>query len=233
MKLLNLICIMLMIFSACTNNDTLGYRSEITIMVDNTEESGNRYELAPKEELWKLLMPENQKYRSGIINWVQINNVSLNQQKTIEIPKENDEATRLQQKRVREKFMKSLDSAYKYFLAPSVGTKSSAIYRCVCRELKQLNSSTANHKILIILSDMIEFSSDADFYHVTPNSVSILVDKLNQTGISLPNNPKNMEVIILFQPKNEIMDAKFNNAMLVWGKLFTDHNISFTIKSNL
>ncbi len=223
---------MLMIFSACTNHDTKPYRSEITIMIDNTEESGDRSSMLPQDELWKLLNPDTQKHQEGSIHFVHINNVSLNQEKTIEIFAEDDDATRLQKKRAREKFVRSLDSAYKYFLAPSTGTESSTIYRSVCRELNQFNKSNADHKVLIIMSDMIEFSSDGDFYHITPNSVSSVIEKLSKVS-TLPNGSKNMEVIILFQPQNEVTDAKFNNAMLVWDKLFADHGISFTVKANL
>lgn len=206
--------------------------TNIQILVDNTEKSESKIGQLSVTSLCDMLMGPDSA-GCGTINWKKLNNVSLNQEKYLELTWEGGTPTRMQLIARKKAFTAQLTDVLPQFLGSSEGSPQSSIYRPVCTAIKELNATGANVKQLIILSDMIEYSNYGDFYHVTEKNVAETIKKLEVEGFVLPTAPANLKVTIVYSPKDSKEELKHNAAMIVWRKLFTEHGIPFEVRPNL
>lgn len=206
-------------------------------MVDNTGASDARYNILSKNGLWEAFGGSDSVY--GTFNWTYVTDVSFNTENSIDFraPKENENS--LDIKVFRRRFLKKLTdstSLYYKFLGSCAGTPHSSIYEPVCRALTELIKTGAEKKTLIILSDMIENSSYANFYHLPIKKGNVDIDAaitlLAKSGATMPDGNSSLRVIILYQPTAKT-DEIFNNCMRVWGKLFDSHHINYEVRANL
>jgi len=244
-KLINLLLLMTSLLIGCqtttTDNATDKEQKKccthnVFVLVDNTEKSGDRSDLLSKDGILKLFVTSDGNQAHGKIVWREINNISINRQQEIEYTQPADGTTILLLKRHKEKFLEELDDVYSTFLGPSSEKNSSSIYAPICGAFQELNKSEADKNIIIILSDMTEFSDCANFYKCGTIDVEIeaMVKKVEKCGYySLPDNPKNLEVIILFQPLNTKQDQDFHKSMVIWKRIFEKKGIPFSVKANL
>ena len=211
--------------------------SVVTTVVDNTSASGARYDMLSKDGLWREFGGGDSVY--GTFNWTYVTDVSLNTENRVELrlPKENENS--LDIKVYRRKFLKKLDdsvSLYRKFLGPCEGTAHSSIYEPVCRMLTELMKTGAEKKTMIILSDMIENSSYANFYHLPVKKGNIDIDaaiaSLEKSGATIPEGDNTLRVVIINQPTAKT-DETFSNCMRVWSKLFRNHHITYEVVGNL
>ncbi len=200
----------------------------IALVVDQTDTSGDRTDVAPKAKILSELLGPT-KHGSGTLLLSEITNVSLNAEKAMEFkglqPDENSHTVKVR----KDRFVKSLDAPYKKYLGPVNGTNHSCIYRFVCQVANQLASMEGSNKKLILMSDMVEFSDDGNFYKVGTDNASVenAIKKLLASGATLPKDPDFTVVVLFDSHGNEKKDAAFIKAWNVWKKLFKDNGIQY------
>lgn len=222
-----------LLLASCTSKEK-EYRSvAVTIMIDNTEESSDRSHIITKEGIWGT-MRGNDSDVYGVINFTYITDVSLNEQNSVTLSKPQAKANGLQIKSLKKKFLTALDIPHKKYLGPCSNTAQSSIYRPVCNAIKQLALQKSDRKVLIVLSDMVENSATANFYHPPMKKgvidIEATIAKMEQ-ALVLPDNP-GIEVIIVFQPTST-SNVQFEQAITIWSELFARHGISYQVKANL
>lgn len=237
MRLNNLFAILIVALAACGAAQKTYHSSVVTVMVDNTSASKARYDILSKDGLWETFGGSDSVY--GKFNWTYVTDVSFNTENSLELRPAKENENSLEIKVSRRKFLKKLTdstSLYHKFLDSCAGTPHSSIYEPVCRALTELVKTGTEKKTLIILSDMIENSSYANFYHLPMKKGTIDTDAtialLEKSGAVMPDGDSNLRVIILYQPTAKT-DETFSNCMRVWGKLFNSHHISYEVRANL
>lgn len=219
-----LVAIVTMLHS-CTSTPT--EPTSVEVLVDNTDKMPSRENQLPAQKLVNMVGYE------GSITFRQLNNVSINTDTTISISLPSDPTSR-QKKLALKPFVKELDVLRKEFLgANNTEVPNSSLYKPICEILRSLQSNTASVKTLIVVSDMVENSQYANFYHAKgkPQEVAECLEKAAQE--SLPAS-KDVEVIIVYDPKGSTKHEKeFDRAMEIWGCMFKKAGISFTHRANL
>ena len=230
MKNFNLIIFVItLILAACgekSNTSSEKPTYDIHILVDNTEANlDSREDLVSTDKITEMVQ------NGGSVTWQQVNAVTLNSNKTIELSLPED-PTNFQKRNALEPFVKKFEEMRKKFLGPvKKGTENSSIYKPVCQALTKLTKSKANQKILIIVSDMIENSEYGNFYREQKFEIAKMM--LDSSGASLVD-PGNLKIVILYDPQGDPRhEQQFNRAMKYWGQLFEEVNISWEVKPNL
>ncbi|MEO5644466.1 MAG: hypothetical protein ABIQ40_02080 [Bacteroidia bacterium] len=116
------------------------------------------------------------------------------------------------------------------------GKPNSSLYLPIVEELTRLSNSTADRKVLVIFSDLMENSPDVSFY--SPNTLALLrtnPDKVKAmlfAKAKLPNL-KGIEIKLIYQPKNAKDDAVFRTVSQFFSSMFTEAGATVTISANL
>jgi hypothetical protein len=221
---------LVVLFASCEEKSVAPTHDSF-ILVDNTDSTGSRENLLSKEGVMTLFTDPNGQQAFGKITFSQVNDLSLNGEKVIEFKPFPDGSTELLKKRFTDKFKENLDGVYHHFLGSSGSTDASAVYRMLCNAMEKLSQSDADHKTIVILSDMVENSECGNFYRMPNGATDDALAKL-QACRPFPT-ATGIDVIVLYQPKSQKSDALFRKAMAVWGQLFASHDIKYTVKANM
>lgn len=201
-------------------------KHNISILVDNTEKAESREYMLSSKGIFNLLGQG-----SGLVEWIPINSVSINQKLAVELPSPESGETRLQMRLRFKKFSEELESTRSELLGPSKGSNNSSIYKPLCEAIQNLNASDADEKTLIVVSDMIENSDFGNFYKDKP--MSEVQKCLDSSGVSLPKS-SNLKVIILYDPEGDSnKQRRFDKAMEIWKELFKQAHITVTQRANM
>lgn len=211
------------LFSCSNANEAT---NQVILMVDNTEKTTGKQSMISENGLLALVG------NNGSITWKQLNAVSLNRDTTIQMSLPED-ATSLQIKNQIDPFKASIEVLRKRYLGP-VNTESEAsnLYKPICEAVENLSVSRADINTLVIVSDMIENSAFGNFYK--SQDLKKVKESLKTSGDSLVHNPKNLKVVILYNPEGSTKkQAQFDGAIKIWDVLFKEAGISYEIKANL
>jgi len=211
---------------SCGHNDNTT-RTKIMILVDNTEKcADSKEDMISSQSIVDLIGFH------GELTWKQINAVSLNTETNLSLEMPSG-ATHRKVIKTLEPFVKKLDEQRKAFLGPTAGTENSSIWKPVCESIQELEKSNADNKVLVIVSDMIEFSSNGNFYK-SQKFGDVKKHLIDSSGVSLPQNSQ-VKVIILYNPLgNAKAESKFNRAMEeYWKPLFEEAGIEYEVQPNL
>ncbi len=217
--------------------DAVSAKTAIAVLVDGTDSTTDRTGLLSKKKLLNMILGKD-KQGSGSVSFKMITSVGLTAQKTIEFKgiEEGDNGLKLKKK--RDLFEHKLDSPYHTYLGPTSGAEHSVIYRNVCQVANELVNGESESQVLVIMSDLVENSEDANFYKLgntaDSNVVNLAVKQLiAKSGVKLPDHPDGLKVVILYSPtgatekQREKQDADFNRAWPVWKKLFENAGIEY------
>ncbi len=138
--------------------------------------------------------------------------------------------------RVNAEFESGVDTALKDIQAIPPGRNSSSIYISLSRELWHLHEINAKRKVLVVYSDLMEFSSTASFYD-TPmleqlNNNPQLVQQKFEKVAPLPDL-RGIEVFIIFQPKDKEESQQFDVVSEFYRSLLQSKGARVSIMANL
>ncbi len=218
--------IIALFFSSCSSTVSEKSTQDVYILVDNTEANlDSREDLVTTSEIVEMVKS------GGTVTWQNINAVSLNSRKSIEVTLPEN-PTNFQKMNVLEPFEKEVNEFNKKFLGPvTKGTDNSSIYKPVCQALTTLSKSSAKKQTLIIVSDMIENSQFGNFYNQKQTFAQVK-NQLDSSGFSFPKDTR-IKVIILYHADNQKHEKQHDKAMRFWQKLFEDADIEFEVRANL
>ncbi len=204
------VCGLSVILFSC--NSTPLKTTDVYILVDNTEKIASREGLIPTKSMLKLMND------GGSVTWQQINDVSLNANKTIEVSIPDDPTPVLRDDALIP-FTKEFESMRKVFLGPvEKATDNSSIYKPLCMAMEHLQKSKGSQKILVIASDMIENSQFWNFYK-EDLTFEQAKKQLDSSGFSIPEDTR-IKIVILYHADNQKHEKQHDKMMQFWRKLF-------------
>lgn len=219
----------------------------INVLIDVTDEGLQHQKFAQENinEFLKLMQLDKNTggYSGGEIKLSYINEVSDSKSKTIKIEKgkpglmgENP----LTRKDEVNKFVRSLEEGItEYMDNTNWGKPSSKIYQKVAREFIKLKRVKANHKYMIIYSDMLENSNLFSFYGVNwKNKLSEMtknpeetLQKLSKKGPVLPDLSE--FIIFVIVQRTIENDEKINVSEEFWTAIFEQQGATVFFDSEL
>jgi hypothetical protein len=116
------------------------------------------------------------------------------------------------------------------------GKPNSSIYLPMVEELTRLSNVTADRKVLVIFSDLMENSPDLSFY--SPRMLTLIrtnPDKVKAmlfAKAKLPNL-KGIEIKLIYEPKNAKEDVVFQTVSQFFSSMFTEAGAMVTISASL
>lgn len=145
-------------------------------------------------------------------------------------------ASEFTRKREVETFKATLPSLLDSVLSDTAGKPNSSIYLPIAEELTRLSKTTADRKVLVIYSDLMENAPDLSFY--SPNIFALFrtnPDKVKAmlfAKTKLPNLT-GIEIILIYHPKNAQDDAVFRTVSNFFSTMFSQAGATVTISANL
>lgn len=141
----------------------------------------------------------------------------------------------LKRKKLVLNFNSAIDSAFEKINEMPKGYERSVIYIPFAQELLRLSKSKAERRVLIIYSDMMEYSL-ADFYkkpllekmQTNPEIIEQMLEK----AISLPDL-KGIEIMIIYQPRSNGESKQFNIVSGFYANLLERRGAKVTIAANM
>lgn len=133
-------------------------------------------------------------------------------------------------------FYSAIDSAFEKINEMPKGYERSVIYVPFVQELLRLSQSKAERRVLIIYSDLMEYSFLADFYkkpmlekmQTNPEIIEQILEK----AVPLPDL-KGIEIVIIYQPRSNGESRQFNIVSGFYKKLLESKGAKVTIGANL
>lgn len=208
---------------------------DVSILLDQTED----YFIYPTlDELREISILTKSDKNSELIRLKTINETGFNIFSEISIPAVTSEFFNNDFKRKAElkNYFLDINEGIEDFNLRKKEAKGSFIYKVIVEELIRLSASGANYKKLIIVSDCMENSSLSNFYNSDifiqlsqdPNR---LMEKF-QKMYPLPNM-SDIEVILIYQPRNRLEGEKFEIVSNFYKQLFKEHGCTLNAMSNL
>ncbi len=133
-------------------------------------------------------------------------------------------------------FNSGIDSAFKEVEVSPTGKNSSSIYEPIIRELTLLKGQSSKRKILIVYSDLMEYSALSNFYDAQtidglktrPDEFEMLFEKT----MPVPDLT-DIEAYFIFQPGDSLQSRQFETVSRFYKNLLIKHGASVTIAANL
>lgn len=98
------------------------------------------------------------------------------------------------------------------------------------RKLQVLCTSTADRKIFIIMSDLIEHTSSVSFYNAEDSVIRTSIDET--LDIYAPNL-SGVAIFNIYKPENAGEDALFDHVRTIWKDALTERGATFKYLPNL
>lgn len=216
-------------------NTTNYYEVEESVMIDQTE---NTFLAKPDKEAIKQRLAADKDVWQGIFfSMTAITDVDFNPVYQAEIsPACEYLSNSYDRKDQAQNFFSEVDSAFQKTNSIPSGKIRSSIYLPLARELKHLSESTAKRRVLIIYSDLMEYSFLADFYKKT------MLEKIQTNPVEIQQmlgkasplvDLKGIEVIIIYQPRDNGESKQFDIVSGFYKKLLESKGAKVTIGANL
>lgn len=203
----------------------------VTVLVDNTEKVTDNHRLAMISDQSLINIVDG---GTGTVKFQQINSVSINTTASVVLQYKED-PTPHQIKEAEDEFKNQLSALKTKFLGPTEDTKSTSLWKTMCENIKELEESGADQKVLIVMSDMIEFSGNGDFYHTSVKDIKKIKQRmLDSCGVNTLPDASGISLIILYNPNGDAgKERKFNQAMEIWKLFLEEANIPYKLQPNI
>ena len=113
---------------------------------------------------------------------------------------------------------------------------NSEVFATISCELNELAQGTAQHKILLVYSDLQEHGSIFNCY--SPQGQRLLQDNPDKVAAllnakrPLPKDMRGITVFLVYQPKDRISDQRFDSMQKLYVRLLTRYGAQVIIQSN-
>ncbi len=139
-------------------------------------------------------------------------------------------------KREVEKFEQSISAFHDSLASDTIGREHSAVYFPIAESLNALSKSTADKKILLVYSDLMENETDLSFYD--RKTLALLAcDPEKIKAILLAKDPlanlSGIEIHFVYQPENAQADSTFRLVSAFYKKLLEEKGATVFISANL
>lgn len=221
------------LFYSCTGKSP--HAVEASLIIDKTEDT---FLAQPDTSAIKHLLPaDNEPWQGYRFRLLAISDVDYNPVQQVEIlPAFEYTSNTYDRKDQTQKFFTEIDSAFEKANSTPSGKTRSSIYIPLARELNHLAESSAKRRILIIYSDLMEFSFLTDFYKKSVmQKLENQPDELMQTfEKQVPvKDLKGIEVMIVYQPRNNEESRQFDIVSKFYSNLLQSKGAKVTIGANL
>ena len=210
--------------------------SEIAIMLDVTEPL-----LAwPKaDELQQLYKLENDNMNGVRLHVSELNDVSYNRQTPFVLEQGGSALTtnRFDRKHEVEAFLEGIALYFDSITHDTlIGRPKSSLYIPLAMQLNSLSESNAEHRVLVVYSDLLENSSQLNLYD--PETLSQLKNKPDTIAARLKrmtalNDLTGIHIYIVFQPRDTASDDTFRSVSGFFKTYFEQHGADVTVTANL
>lgn len=199
----------------------------ISIMKDVTEKHSSQID--PLSIHTQLDLKEH-KHDGYTFRFVDLSDVSLNPVTEIIL---NASPILLSNEMSRDKEIKQMEDSITKELRQSdtSGRSHSSIYIPVAKELTILSVSTADTKILVVYSDLMENTPQLSLYDKNTHFNSVEIKKLFNESFPLPDL-KGIEVYLVYQPRSPESDNTYKLISQVYNELLTDKGANVYIQAN-
>lgn len=206
---------------------------EVAVLRDITDK---HFAQPNTEEISRLYDFEKGKWNSAKFRLSNISDVSYNPANEASIEAENEW---LGNEFVREKKIKKFNGEVNIILGDSANEKNgkpnSSVYLPIIRELNRLSQSTAEKKVLLVYSDLMENQKELSFYdgkklkllETKAETIRQFLEK--QQGLS---DLKGIEVHFIYQPANAEADKKFRIVSNFYKNLLENKGAKVLIGAN-
>ena len=176
-------------------------------------------------------------WNGGIFRFTNITDVSANPVIEVSIDPANKWLSSLPQRNQNiQKFEGQVEQITTNAQQDTVGRWHSSIYLPIAREINRLSQSTANRRVLVVYSDLMENEPDFSFY--SSSTFSLLqsnpevVTKFFEQEQSL-GQLNGIEVYFIYQPDSTLSDQQFNVVSGFYKNLLEAKGAKVTIEANL
>lgn len=202
-------------------------QTDLYIYLDFTEGQDYSARLAEDAEQYLELMElsEEGSTNYGKIKIFPLYDVASARNKTVKIKagKSEFESNKFLRQKDIEKFQTQLLQDLQELNAQYTGKElnNSHIFEPICKGMRKLNKSSADRKILLVYSDMLENSDIANF-HAKGANAKDWTERFN--AACDPEDASDLEVHIVY-PVDKSNDAKITKAADFWTNYFADKGV--------
>jgi len=211
------------------------FTTEIAVLRDITDRQIAQPELS--EIITLINLSENFMWNGAVLHFGDLSDVSYTPKATAKIEAENEwSSNELARKKEIEKFKNEMKEILSNASMDSTGKNHSSIYLPIARELNMLSKSSAQKRVLLVYSDLMENDMNVSLYSKEnfqmlqshPKDFKKLLEK------RLPIQSLNgVEVNFLYQPANILEDEQFKIVSEFYKNLLEEKGAQVTVSANL
>ena len=216
-----------------------GSKTAVYLLLDNTEVTKSRIGLIDAGTIISTIKGKDSS-GTGTLCIRSLNSVELNPTQRLCLNIKGGamgDADAEVHRKVR-KFSDTVKSVLATYLGESPGDAHSSLWQPFCQAIRELQEEETNKRVLVIASDMIEFSGNGNNFYTVVDSKDTVDAKIARLEMKdkLPEGCSNVKVVVVFNPNlssdREKAQANFNRAMIVWKEIFKRHDIEYSVKTN-
>lgn len=230
------ICMVLLIIQLCSCSETPQQTTEVSVIWDVTEAH------LPKpqaDEILPRFALESNASNGAIFRFTYASDVSFNHETVFILPAGGNAFTTNQfdRKREIEKFRQQVKAFLDSLTTDTLGRPHSSLYVPIAKSLNRLaKESKAQHKILLVYSDLRENSSVMNFYK--PQTLALLQnDSAKAQAMFVSQEPLDdltgIELHLLYEPVDAPDDAAYRVISGFYKSLFESKDASVIVSANL
>lgn len=233
-KVIILILVVILVFTGCTQLNLKPQTTEVSEIIDFTD----KMIATPKpDNVNALFNLNNNKWSGGVFRLLYITNVSYNPMSGAKIEAENEWLSNQFQRAEKVKmFYTEITKIISDISKEDVGKDNSAVYFPVAKELNRLSQSTANKKILLIHSDLMENTTGMSFYDKQTLSLlktnSDSIKKYFESQMEL-KKMDGIKIYLIYQPINIREDEDYKVVSNFYKNLFESKGAEVEITASL
>ncbi|HTB30985.1 MAG TPA: hypothetical protein VK808_03115 [Bacteroidia bacterium] len=208
--------------------------TEISVMRDITSQQLAQPEITSIMPLYKL---DSNEWNGAIFRFSNITNLSLNQMVEVTIPSENKWlSNEFDRAKAIKAFTGQITNILTVAQSDTVGRWNSSIYLPLSTELNLLSQSSAQTKVLLAYTDLMEYEPNLSFY--SKKVLALLVNNPDKVKQYLEkqqplNNLKGIEVYLIYQPENTTDDSQYRVVSNFYKQMLESAGAKVTITPNL
>jgi hypothetical protein len=209
--------------------------TEIAVLRDITDRQIAQPELTEIMSLFNF--SENFMWNGAIFHFGDLSDISYTPKAMAKIEVENEwSSNELARKKKIEKFKNEMKEILSNADTDSAGKNHSSIYLPIARELNMLSKSSAQKRVLLVYSDLMENDMNVSLYskenfqmlQSNPGDFKKLLEKRLQI-----QSLYGVEVHFLYQPENILEDEQFKFVSEFYKNLLEEKGAQVTISANL
>ncbi len=219
---------------SCTGLNTSSESTEVVIIRDITDTMA----VTPNaEEITRLYGFDGDLWRGGNFRLVNLTDVSINKIFQTKIESENQWlSNKFKRKERLEGFYQDIEKILSEAASEKIGKEHSSIYLPIAKELNKLSESTADNKVLLVYSDLLENTDRISFYD---KSTLELLDTVPQTiGKEFERqmelkNLSGIRICLIYQPADMKQDEAYKIVSAFYKNLFESKGASVEIVASI